>query len=114
MNHKRGPSYLLAFALVIAACGQREAVASSESQTTVTTPTKTRVDTSTAISTATPFDPRQEVRRAKASVLHVLGYLGWADWQTERSRRSRRRRRIFATWTSTPSDLSPSGATGSS
>jgi hypothetical protein len=49
MNYKRGPSYLLALALVMAACERSEEVASLEPEITITAPASTSADAPTAV-----------------------------------------------------------------
>ena len=56
MNYMRGPSYLLAFTLVIGAAGQSEAVASSEPQITAIALAKTRLEASTLGWMVPPLD----------------------------------------------------------
>ena len=80
MTYRRGPSYLLALTLVIAACGRNEAVASSEPQTTSNSPPNTNFADSTPISGLRPAarSYRQRYLSDVAPlIVHCMNELDW-------------------------------------
>ena len=80
MTFRRGPTYLLALTLVVAACEQSEGVASSESQTTVNASPSTSTADSAPISGPTPPVGSYRQRYLSVSaplIVHCMNDLGW-------------------------------------
>ena len=80
MTFRRGPSYLLALTLVVAACEQGEVVASSESRTTVNASPSPSLADPAPISGPTPpvgWYRQRYLPIAAPLIVHCMNEFGW-------------------------------------
>ena len=78
MTFRRGPSYLLALTLVLAACEQGERVASSESQTTIASPSTSIADSAPISGPAAGSYRQRYLTNLAPLIVHCMAEIGWA------------------------------------